>query len=155
MFQKYQMTGTGERFLLFDSSVEDTNRMFTFATNAGIAMLANSSQWFGDGVFKLCPQMFSQIYTIHALVSHEVLPCVFALLPSKAEIVYWQFFTTVCNAVRNSNGNDPDEFLVDFETAAINAIQNVLPQTVCPVVSSIFHQTCESMFNVLDYMNVT
>ena len=50
-------------------------------------------------------------------------------MPSKAEIVYEQYFTTVCNAVRNNNGNDPDGLFVDFETAAINAIQNVLLQT--------------------------
>ena len=126
---EYQMTGTGKRFLFFDIGVGDVNRMFIFATNDGIDMLANSSQWFGDGTFKLWPQIFSQIYTIDALVNHEVLPCVFGLLPSKAEIVYEQFFTTVCNAIRNSNCNDPDGFLVDFETAAINAIRNVLLQT--------------------------
>ena len=126
---EYQMTGTVEKFLRFDSGVRDTNRMFIFATNDGIDMIANSSQWFGDGTCKLCPQMFPQIYTIHALVNHEALPCVFSLLPSKTEIVYEQFFTTVCKAVRNNNGNDPDGFLVDFGTAAINAIGNVLPQT--------------------------
>ena len=122
------MTGTVERFLLFNSGVGDVNRMLVFATDDGIDMLANSSQWFGDGTFKLCPQIFPSDIT-HALVNHEVLPFVFALLPSKAEIVYEQLFTTVCNAVRNNNGNDPDGFLVDFETAAINAIRNVLPQT--------------------------
>ena len=126
---EYQMTGTGERFLLCDSGVGDINRIFIFGTNDGIYIFANSSQWFGDGTFKVCPQIFSQIYTIHVLVNYEVLPCVFALLPSKAEIVYEQFFTMVWNAVRNNNGNDPDGFFVDFETAAINAIQNVLPQT--------------------------
>ena len=124
-----QMTGTGERFLLFDSGVVDISRTFIYATNGGIDMLASSSQWFGGGTFKICPQIFSQIYTIHVLVNGEVLPCVFALLPSKIEIVYEQFFTPVCNAVRNNNGNDPDGFLVKFETAAINAIRNVLPQT--------------------------
>ena len=67
--------------------------MFIFATSDALDMLANSSQWFGDGIFKLCPQMFSQIYAIYVLVNHEVLPCVFALLPSKTEIVYEQFFT--------------------------------------------------------------
>ena len=103
--------------------------MSIFATNDGMGMLANPSQWFGDDTFKLCPQIFSQICTIHALVNHEVLSCVFALLPSKTEIVYEQFFKTVCNAVRNNNGNDPDGFLADFETAAINAIRNVSPQT--------------------------
>ena len=39
------------------------------------------------------------------------------------------FFTTVCNAVRNNYGNDPDGFLIDFETAATSAIWNILPQT--------------------------
>ena len=77
------MTGTGKIFLLFDISVGDINRMFIFATNDGIDMLGNSSQWFRDGTFKRYPQIFSRIYTIHALVSHEVLPCVFALLLSK------------------------------------------------------------------------
>ena len=116
---EYQMTGTGGRFLLFDSDVGDINRKFIFATNDEKDMLANSSQWFGDGTFKLCPQIFPQIYTIHVLVNHEVLPCVLpsllcppssflALSPSKTEILYEQFFTTVCNAVRNNNGNDPD-----------------------------------------------
>ena len=97
---EYQMTGTGERYLIFDSGVGNINRMFIFTTNDGTDILVNSSQWFGDGTFKLCSQIFSQIYTIHALVNHEVLPCVFALLPSKAEIVYEQFFTTVRNAVK-------------------------------------------------------
>ena len=85
------MTETGERFLLFDSGVGDINKMFIFATNDIIDMLVNCSQWFSDGSFKLCPQIFSKIYTIHALVNHEVFPCVFSLLPSKTEIVYEQF----------------------------------------------------------------
>ena len=76
--------------------------------------------------------MFSQIYTIHALVNHEVFSCGFALLPSKTEIAYEQFFPTVCNALRKNNGNDPDGLLADFETTAINAIRHVLPQTDIP-----------------------
>ena len=52
---EYQMTGTSERFLLFDSGVGDLDILFIFATNNGINMLANSSQWFGGGTLKLCP----------------------------------------------------------------------------------------------------
>ena len=99
-------------------------------------MPANSSQWSGDSIYKLCPQIFTPIYTIHALVNNENLSCVFALLPSKIEIVYEQFFTTVCNDVTKgfipmqryngmqqyNNGIDTDGFLVYFDTAAINAI---------------------------------
>ena len=73
---EYQMTGTGERFLLFDSEVVSINRMFIFATNGAIVIHANSSQCFGDSIFKLCPQIFSQIYTIHVLVNCDISPCV-------------------------------------------------------------------------------
>ena len=92
-------------------------------------MLANSTQWFGDGTFKFCPEIFFQIYTIHALSNHGVWPCVFGLFPSKPEAVYIQFLTRICSAVRNNNDNDPEGFLLDFELAAICAVDNVLPET--------------------------
>ena len=36
-----------------------------------------------DGTFKLCPEIFYQIYTIHALNNDQVFPSAFALLPNK------------------------------------------------------------------------
>ena len=57
------MTGTGKIFLDFDSGVGAIIRKFIFATNDGIGMVVNSSQWFGDGTVRLCPQVFfSNIY---------------------------------------------------------------------------------------------
>ena len=107
-------------------------------------------------VWWLCLQKLPSNICKSFLVNHEVLPCVFALLPSKAEIVHKQFFTAVRHAVRNNNGNDPDGFLVDFETAAINGIRNILPQT--DISGCFFHlssRTCGSISNLLDYKNVT
>ena len=94
---EYQMTEPSERFVLFDSGVEDINRMFIYASNGGIDMLANSSQWFGDdGTFKVWPQIFSHILYIHI----QFMPWsamkfffTFPLLWSKTEIAYEQFFT--------------------------------------------------------------
>ena len=63
-------------------------------------------------------------------------------MPSKTETVYEQFFTTVCKAVRNNNGNDPDGFLVDFKTAAINVIRHVLSQT--DISGCFFHLSSNS-----------
>ena len=73
------------------SRVGDVNRMFIFATDDALDMLANSPQWFGDGTFKLCPEIYFQIYTVHALSNNDVLPCVFGLLPSKTEVIYTDF----------------------------------------------------------------
>ena len=68
--------------------------MFTFSTNYGIVTLAMSIQWFGDGTFKLCLPIFSEMCTTYALVNYEVL-VLFVFLPSKTDIVYEQLFTTV------------------------------------------------------------
>ena len=60
-------------------------------------------------------------------------------------VIYTDFFTTILNSVRriNNNGNDPDGFLVDFELAAINAIQNVLPGSQ---VSGCFYHLSSSLW---------
>ena len=96
--------------------------MFIFATDEGINLLQRCGQWFGDGTFKLCTEIFCEIYTIHALTNHEVIPCAFGLLPAKTQLIYERFMTTLRNAV----GNDPECILVDFEDAAINAFRNIL-----------------------------
>ena len=41
LHHEYQMTGTGEISLLFNSGVVDINRMFIVATNDGIDALVN------------------------------------------------------------------------------------------------------------------
>lgn len=123
----FQRTERGDRFLLFDSGVGDVNRIIIFATDNAISLLAENPHWFMDGTFKVCPEIFFQVYTVHALLNNQTFPCVFALLPNKTEESYNRFLSEVLNAVRNV-GNEPDDILVDFERAALNAANNQLNQ---------------------------
>ena len=52
---EYQQTLVGERFLLFDSRVDDHDKIFVFGTDQALQLLANSDSWFGDETFKVCP----------------------------------------------------------------------------------------------------
>ena len=63
---KYQRSCPIEQFLIFDSGQGDADRIFIFGTDQSLQLLSQSQNWFGDGTFKVCPQMFFQIYTIHA-----------------------------------------------------------------------------------------
>ena len=102
--ERYQVTKAGEQFLIFDSGVGDNERILIFATQQGIRFLSNNSHWFMDGTFKLCPEIFYQIYNIHALNNNQVFPCVFALLPGKNEDTYNQLFRDVRNTfIRQGN----------------------------------------------------
>ena len=77
--ERYQVTKAGEQFLIFDSGVGDNERILIFATQQGIRFLSNNSHWFMDGTFKLCPEIFYQIYTIRTLNNNQVFPCVFVI----------------------------------------------------------------------------
>ena len=51
-------------------------------------LLNLSNTWLVDGTFKLSPDIFYQIYTIHIELNGFAPPCVFVLLPNKTEKTY-------------------------------------------------------------------
>ena len=92
---QYQRSYANEQFLIFDSGQGDADRIFIFGTNQSLQLLSQSQNWFGDGTFKVCPQIFFQIYTIHAQINWRILPCIYALLPNKTEGTYTKLFREV------------------------------------------------------------
>ncbi|KAM7298885.1 hypothetical protein ISCGN_019452 [Ixodes scapularis] len=47
--------------------------------------LAPSNVWLVDGTYKVTPQLFYQLYTVHAIVHGVVVPMAYGLLSSKSE----------------------------------------------------------------------
>ena len=114
----------GEQFLLYDS--QDESRILIFATQACLNQLQNSAHWFIDGTFKTVPSLYTQLYTIHCLTSGQIVPCIYALLPDKREATYRRVIAGLLHARPNLQ---PQSVLVDYERAAVNALQNAFPQT--------------------------
>ena len=65
---EYKKLASGENFLLFDSDIGDDNRILIFGTDRTVSLLAQSPNWFMDGTFSVVPELFFQLYTVHALV---------------------------------------------------------------------------------------
>ena len=122
----YQLTENGDQFLLYDSGVGDPERILIFSSQQAIQFLSSSDHWFADGTFKVCPDIYFQVYTVHAEQGGRIFPCVFALLPNKTEATYTRFFREIFNVI--INGNNPNDILVDFEKSAMNGISNIRPQ---------------------------
>ena len=110
-------------FLLYDDEDGD-NRMLIYATDENLNMLQMSETWFADGTFKVVPQLFFQLYTVHALRNGYLIPCAYGLLPNKQENTYRHFFQQLCNF---KQGLNPTSILTDFEQAALNALSAVFP----------------------------
>ena len=71
------------------------------------------------GTFKVVPELFFQLYTVHALVDTQIIPCVYGLLPNKQEPTYTEFLQILKDARPDLN---PETITVDFELAPKNAV---------------------------------
>lgn len=140
---EFRVTANGEQFLTYDSGVGDEERVFIFCSPQGLQLLGESEHWYGDGTFKICPEIYYQLYTVHAQLDGRIFPCAFALLPNKQETTYNQFFTQLFQLVRTVNGFALTDILVDFERAAINALSNLQPQLE---IKGCFYHLCANIW---------
>ena len=83
-----QTTTSGKQFLLFDSGAAAADRIIAFASVQARQLLVQSENWYGDGTFKICPEVFCQLYTFHAQHNGRIFSCIFALLLNKTEATY-------------------------------------------------------------------
>ena len=118
-----QITYSNEVFLFHDDQ-GGNNRTIIFASQNGINLLQNSRFWACDGTFKTCPEVFYQLYSIHATCEYtgQVYPCVYALLTSKRQGTYRSLLDRIL-----ANGQGPQEVIMDFELAARNAFESKFP----------------------------
>ena len=77
--ESLQMAHSGEKFMYYDSGPQDEKRIIVFATLPAIDLLEESDDWFCDGTFSTAPNVFYQVYTIHAVVDSVNLPLVYVL----------------------------------------------------------------------------
>ena len=137
---EFQTTTNGEQFLFFDSGAGNVNRIIAFASIQARQLLVESDNWYADGTFKVCPGVFYQLYTFHAQRAGRIFPCIFALLPNKTEITYRRLMDAISNL---TNGRAPDDILIDFERGALNAINEVFPDTN---VKGCFFHLCSNVW---------
>ena len=121
ILERFKVTSKGEPFLLYDSGFGDINRVILVATSKMLSILKASHYWFADGTFKVAPQQFYQLYTIHAEKDGYVFPCVYSLVTKKDELTYMKIMRKL---VELEPELDSSYIMVDFEKAAINAFED-------------------------------
>lgn len=121
--QKYTVTSDGRRFLMYDSGLEDADRILIFSTDENLDAMMTNTNWFIDGTFKCAPDIYFQVYTIHVFKSGAVIPVVYALLPNKQRTTYVKLFSAI-NGLRRFA---PTTIMTDFEMATINVVKATYP----------------------------
>ncbi|ODM88747.1 hypothetical protein Ocin01_17935 [Orchesella cincta] len=120
---QYQQTTKRENFLLFDSG-PCSDRMLIFGTMGNLHHMQHSPDWYADGTFKVAPELFDQLYTIHVARFNKVIPTMYALLPNRLESTYVKMLNALKELVPNLK---PVSVTTDYEKAAKNAFKSVFP----------------------------
>jgi len=83
--EAFRRTLNNKLFLVRDSTVAQ-ERIILYTTKLNVHRLSCAPYWLMDGTFKTVPNIFFQLYTIHAQVggdNYRILPLVYALMTSK------------------------------------------------------------------------
>ena len=138
----------GDNFLLFDSGEGDVHRLILFGTPNFLSILKESPNWFCDGTFKVVPEHFFQIYTIHAEKDGYIFPCVYGLLEAKNERTYDQMNLKLLELEPELN---PKSIMMDFEKAAMNFFENHFNASV----SGCFFHLAQSVYRKIQAEGLT
>ncbi|XP_049867236.1 uncharacterized protein LOC126367652 [Pectinophora gossypiella] len=126
-------TVEGEKFLAKDVTYGNNKRLLMFCTKAGIQILRDAILWLMDGTFRTCPNLFTQLYSIHAIVGHDedskkILPVLYCFLMDKSEETYMAFFQALKEyAMEFEYILNPQYILTDYEMAVINTVKIEFP----------------------------
>ncbi len=87
---EWTQTIDSKRFLLAEDGDDDKNVIF--ATDDNLKLLAEAESVFVDGTFHTCPEVFYQIFTVHAFKSGQQFPLAYCLLPGNSREAYQRTF---------------------------------------------------------------
>ncbi|CAF3304227.1 unnamed protein product [Rotaria sp. Silwood2] len=99
----------------------------------------NATEFFIDGTFKVVPQIFFQLFAIHASYRDHVIPVTFILLSSKKEEIYQ---VMVDEIIQLAPAWQPQRVMMDFEKATINVFNRAFP--IVELSGCYFH-ICQSV----------
>lgn len=120
-----RITIRNQPFFLGDSE-DGKNRYLIFSTARNLEILSDCRRWFTDGTFSSVPIIFTQLYTIHGLYKDVVLPFVYILVSGKSIRIY----TAVLNPLKTLEPRlEPRSVMMDFESAFVNGLNEVFPET--------------------------
>ncbi|KRX18518.1 hypothetical protein T07_6660 [Trichinella nelsoni] len=104
------------------------NSVLIFCTGENLRELAGQSVWCMDGTFKIVPEWYQQLFTIHIFKEGKLIPVVYSLTVRKDVICYCEIFDTlIVKAAALGVVLQPQTIICDFETALIPAVQASFP----------------------------
>ncbi|CAM4825423.1 unnamed protein product [Rotaria magnacalcarata] len=118
LLEKLRKTYRDEDFILHEDK-----KLIIFTTKTNLSILKQNKHWFADGTFKVCPDDYYQLFTLHAMMTNAIIPLVYGLLIGKSNDDYKQFFEKLFE----QDNFQPESIMTDFESGTIKSVKGMLP----------------------------
>jgi hypothetical protein len=106
------------------------NNTLIFSTDENLKCLSESETLYVDGTFKVCPSLYTQLYSVHGLYKGHVVPLVYALLSDKKSATYYSLLNIIRDALaRLGLLLNPKCIMSDFESGLMEAVKLQFPHT--------------------------
>src|SRR5688572_23335506 len=113
----FEIPGRFQSFVLYASGPADNDRLILFDCNELLDGLTRATVWLADGTFKVVPEIFFQLYTIHFQLNHGVNPAaVYCLTKNKTRATYDGLLDEI---VRQIPTAAPSLILTDFDNGCV------------------------------------
>ncbi|KRX48900.1 hypothetical protein T05_8341 [Trichinella murrelli] len=120
-----RVTKSGRQFLMYNNV---NNSVLIFCTEENLRELAGQSVWCMDGTFKIVPEWYQQLFTIHVFKEAKLISLVYSLTVRKDVICYCEIFDTlIVKAAALGVVLQPQTIICDFGTAFIPEVQGSFP----------------------------
>lgn len=116
----------GDNFIIKDKTFGSNKRVILFSTKALMTLLGQALYWIMDRTFKIVPNIFQQLYTVHGQVLNcdKTFPLLFVLLTHKDKTSYNVIFELLIEyCTENDILINPSHVILDFEKAAILSLR--------------------------------
>ncbi|XP_064631726.1 uncharacterized protein LOC135500763 [Lineus longissimus] len=125
---QWRQTADGGDFLIANDG--DIDKLIIFGSVESLMKVAIADTVFMDGTFYIAPNIFTQLYTVHAKIYGQIFPLLYGLLPDKRQATYERFIRLISDKIREVNENvafNPNTIVVDYEMSALQACRGELP----------------------------
>ena len=120
----FSMPSNFTSFVLFDSG-PGTDRLIIFGDKILLDGLGRATTWLADGTFKVVPDLFFQLYSIHfQFVGGSNPAAIYCLLPNKTRLTYQRVMELLKLLIPSAA---PTTILTDFEVAAMQSFTAAYP----------------------------
>lgn len=121
----FKFTNSGKKFLYHNELKNSESLFMLYTVLENIQHASHSNTWLCDSTFNITPKEYYQFLTIHVRINNSIFPCFYVLMKDKQQSTYEKIFIEIKKLVNKT----PEFFIVDFEQAQKNAIENVFEQT--------------------------